>query len=60
MLYGIDTVCDNIVLFGGGFPLKVNGEVIGALGVSGGSVEEDMSVAEAGVNFFNNRYTNSL
>ncbi|CCU77911.1 hypothetical protein HSACCH_00265 [Halanaerobium saccharolyticum subsp. saccharolyticum DSM 6643] len=60
MLYGIDTVCDNIVLFGGGFPLKVNGEVIGALGVSGGSVEEDMSVAEAGVKFFNNRYTNSL
>lgn len=31
------------------FPLVLNGEVIGSIGVSGGSVEEDMSVAEAGL-----------
>jgi len=59
MLYGIDTACENIVLFGGGIPLKINGDVVGAVGVSGGSVEEDMTVAEAGVEFFNNRYTSS-
>ncbi len=47
-LYGIQNNSD-IVIFGGGFPLVLNGEVIGSIGVSGGSVEEDMSVAEAGL-----------
>ena len=41
-----------IVIFGGGIPLKYDGEVIGGLGVSGGSVEEDVSVAKAGVERF--------
>lgn len=59
MLYGIDTVCDDIVLFGGGIPLKVKGELVGSIGVSGGSVEEDITVAEAGEDFFNNRYTSN-
>jgi len=31
--------------------------VIGAIGVSGGSVQEDIKVAEFGVKFFENRYT---
>lgn len=35
-----------VVIFGGGFPLKVNGEIIGGIGVSGGSVEEDIQCAE--------------
>ncbi|WP_411681014.1 GlcG/HbpS family heme-binding protein [Clostridium thailandense] len=47
-LYGIHNN-SNIIIFGGGFPLILNGEVIGSIGVSGGSVEEDMSVAEAGL-----------
>ncbi len=34
-----------IVCFGGGYPLEVDGKVIGAIGVSGGTAEEDMSVA---------------
>ncbi len=34
-----------IVCFGGGYPIEVEGKVIGAIGVSGGSAEEDMSVA---------------
>lgn len=34
-----------IVCFGGGYPIEVDGEVIGAIGVSGGTAEEDMSVA---------------
>jgi uncharacterized protein GlcG (DUF336 family) len=32
----------------GGIPLKQNGQVVGAIGVSGGSGEQDHSVAEAG------------
>lgn len=47
-LYGIQNN-SNIIIFGGGFPLVLNGEVIGSIGVSGGSVEEDMSVAKAGL-----------
>jgi uncharacterized protein GlcG (DUF336 family) len=33
------------VLFGGGFPYKYEGRVVGAIGISGGSVEEDMTIA---------------
>lgn len=47
-LYGIANTNDGkIVIFGGGFPYYVGGEIVGAVGVSGGSVEEDMSVATA-------------
>lgn len=38
-----------IVIFGGGFPLKRGNEIIGGIGVSGGSVEEDMLCATAGI-----------
>ena len=42
-----------VVIFAGGIPLRdESGEVIGAVGVSGGSVEEDQAVAEAGVAAF--------
>ncbi|MDO4978231.1 MAG: cob(I)yrinic acid a,c-diamide adenosyltransferase [Eubacteriales bacterium] len=34
-----------IVCFGGGYPIEVDGKVIGAIGVSGGSAEQDMCVA---------------
>lgn len=45
-LYGIEnTNQGQIVIFGGGMPIKENGRVIGGLGVSGGSVEEDIEVA---------------
>ncbi|MCC5910640.1 MAG: heme-binding protein [Clostridiaceae bacterium] len=45
-LYGLQLTNDcKIVPFGGGFPIKVDGEVVGAIGVSGGSVEEDMAIA---------------
>jgi uncharacterized protein GlcG (DUF336 family) len=33
----------------GGIPLVVDGKVIGAIGVSGGSAEQDGAVAKAGV-----------
>ncbi|MEO7652026.1 MAG: heme-binding protein, partial [Bryobacteraceae bacterium] len=37
-----------VMIFAGGIPLKLGGQVIGAIGVSGGSGEQDHSVAEAG------------
>ena len=38
-----------IMIFAGGLPLKQDGTVLGAIGVSGGSGEQDHAVAEAGV-----------
>lgn len=49
-LYGIEVTNGNLVIFGGGELLKdANGVIIGAIGVSGGSVAEDMNVAKGGV-----------
>jgi len=50
-LYGLQTTDEGrIVIFGGGYPLlDEDGDVVGAFGVSGGAVEQDMDVAEAGV-----------
>lgn len=36
-------------VFGGGFPIKIDGEVVGGIGVSGGNVKQDITVAEAGL-----------
>ncbi|SUG47104.1 ATP/cobalamin adenosyltransferase [Salmonella enterica subsp. arizonae] len=38
-----------IVTFGGGFALWRNGVLIGGLGISGGSVEQDMDIAQAAI-----------
>ncbi len=47
-LYGIQHIMNsNIVLFGGGLPLLDGKRVIGGVGISGGTVKEDISVAEA-------------
>ena len=49
-LYGIQhTHHGKIVLFGGGYPLCVQGNVVAAIGVSGGTVEQDMLVAQTAV-----------
>lgn len=49
-LFGIQfTNQGRIVTFGGGYPLIVEGKQIGAIGVSGGTVDEDMAIAEAGL-----------
>lgn len=37
-----------IMIFAGGIPLKKDGKVVGAVGVSGGSGDQDHAVAEAG------------
>lgn len=36
-----------IMIFAGGIPLKKDGKVVGAIGVSGGSGDQDHAVAEA-------------
>jgi uncharacterized protein GlcG (DUF336 family) len=41
-----------IMIFAGGIPLQRSGQVIGAIGVSGGSSAQDQAVAEAGVAVF--------
>jgi uncharacterized protein GlcG (DUF336 family) len=48
LLHGI-VKTPRLVVFGGGYPLTVDGQVIGGIGVSGGHYEQDMQVAEAGV-----------
>lgn len=48
-LYGIQQTNDGkIVIFGGGEPLILNGKLIGGLGVSGGSEEQDTGLARFG------------
>ena len=36
------------MIFAGGVPIKVKGKVVGAIGVSGGSGDQDHAVAAAG------------
>jgi uncharacterized protein GlcG (DUF336 family) len=48
LLHGI-VKTPRLVVFGGGYPLQVDGGVVGAIGVSGGHYEQDMVVAQAGV-----------
>ncbi|MBW0105399.1 heme-binding protein [Pseudonocardia sp. KRD291] len=48
-LYGLEQLSGGMVAFGGGLPVHRDGELIGAVGVSAGSVEQDTQVAEAAV-----------
>lgn len=46
--FGLNTTNHSrVVIFGGGMPIAVDGTVIGAVGASGGSVEQDVLVARA-------------
>ena len=48
-LYGIQqTNGGRIVIFGGGVPLLKDGRVVGALGVSGGTLEQDTAMGNFG------------
>lgn len=52
--YGVDKMDGGkIVIFGGGIPIKVGDTIIGGLGVSGGTGEEDHSLAEYGLSVLN-------
>ena len=47
LVHGI-THTPRLVVFGGGVPVVVGGAVVGSVGVSGGSADEDRDVAESG------------
>lgn len=47
LLHGI-VKTDRLIVFGGGVPVRVDGQLVGAVGVSGGSAGQDRAVAEAG------------
>jgi len=52
-LYGIEHSNGGLITFPGGVPLKnAQGEVVGAVGVSGSTVENDHTVATAGAASF--------
>src|SRR5437870_949588 len=52
-LFGIHASNDGrLIVFPGGIPLERGGEVVGAIGVSGGAVEQDHVVAAAGAEAF--------
>lgn len=49
-LFGIDqSNHGSVVIFGGGIPVTIDGQIVGAVGASAGSVEQDIQVAEAAV-----------
>jgi uncharacterized protein GlcG (DUF336 family) len=51
--FGIHASNDGkVMIFAGGIPIKKDGKVIGAIGVSGGSGDQDHAVAEAGAAAF--------
>jgi uncharacterized protein GlcG (DUF336 family) len=48
LLHGI-VQTPRLVVFGGGYPINIDGGVVGGIGVSGGHYSQDMVVAEAGL-----------
>lgn len=49
-LYNIEHSNGGLITFPGGMPIKnADGQIVGAIGVSGSTVENDHAVAEAGV-----------
>jgi len=47
-LFNIEHSNGGLITFPGGVPIKVDGEIVGAIGVSGSTVEDDHAVASAG------------
>src|SRR5215469_14849865 len=47
-LFGIDqSNAGKVVIFGGGIPAVIDGRIVGAVGTSAGTIEQDIAVAEA-------------
>lgn len=60
-LYGIQfTNNGKIVIFGGGDPLKIGNKIIGGLGVSGGSEEQDTFLSKYGSEYFEQLYSEEM
>lgn len=47
--YGLQAVDPRYVFAGGGIPLTEGGRILGAIGISGGTAEQDQECAEAAV-----------
>jgi len=56
-LCGINSL-EKVIMFGGGYPLKINGLIVGAVGVSGGTIAQDMEVATYAVKKFEEMISN--
>lgn len=56
-LFGIENL-EKVITFGGGYPLKINSIIVGSVGVSGGTVAQDMEVASYAVNKFKEMASN--
>ena len=48
-LFGIEGANQSLIIFGGGIPVTADDTVVGAVGVSGGTPDQDHEVCEAGV-----------
>jgi uncharacterized protein GlcG (DUF336 family) len=49
-LFGIqESNAGKVVVFGGGIPVTFGGNIVGAVGASAGTIEQDIAVAEAAV-----------
>ncbi|MFW2514042.1 GlcG/HbpS family heme-binding protein [Demequina sp. SO4-13] len=46
-LYGVPAAISRVTIFGGGYPIIVDGELVGGMGASGGSYLEDMDVVKS-------------
>jgi uncharacterized protein GlcG (DUF336 family) len=49
---GLELTNDVLATFAGGVPLRAGTEIVGAIGISGGAVSQDASVAAAGAAAF--------
>lgn len=56
-LYHIEFSNDGLITFPGGIPLTVGGQIVGAVGVSGSTVDNDQAVAQAGAAAFDSAVT---
>ena len=53
LVFGIHTECGGrISSVGGGIPVVIDGEFIGGIGASSGTPQQDMEVAQAGIDYF--------
>jgi len=49
-LFGIQqSNAGKVVIFGGGIPIMLDGNIVGAVGASAGTIEQDIAVAEAAI-----------
>ncbi|MGY0613651.1 GlcG/HbpS family heme-binding protein [Vibrio sp. FJH11] len=51
-LYGLQNT-PKVCCIGGGLPIWKNGQLLGAIGISGGTVEQDCAIAQAAISLFN-------